>query len=138
MNDTIHKYSPPVIASSIPARVQQPYGSSPYADERADTSMSSSPSPYTPSELKQSNVCQETLKQSGYHNRAQLFGRISSIDLLLSSVNVSRDGSLTRTRTNTKQVSAIRLVSAFGIILAEVPAPACTRGSRLPLETDER
>jgi hypothetical protein len=103
MNNTIHKYSPPVIASSIPAREQHPYGPSPYADERADMSMSSSLLPYTPSELKQSDACQETLKQSGYHDRTQLFGRISSIDVLLSSVNVSRDGSLTRTRTNTKQ-----------------------------------
>jgi hypothetical protein len=100
-------------------------------------SMPSSPPLYTPSELKQSNVCQEISTHSGYLDRGQLFGGLSSIDSLLSSVNVSREVSLTRTRTNTKQVSAIRLVSAFDIILAKGPAPACTRGRRLPLETDE-
>jgi hypothetical protein len=82
INDIIEQYSSPAPSSSPAVRAQQPYDSSPADGGRSDVSMSSSPPPYTPSLLKQSiSRHHRNMTNSGYLDRAQLFGRTSAPDL---------------------------------------------------------
>jgi hypothetical protein len=82
INDIIEQYSSPAPSSSPAVRARQPYDSSPAYGRRPDVSMSSSPPPYTPSLLKQSiSRHHHNMTNSGYLDRAQLFGRTSASGL---------------------------------------------------------